>query len=158
MRRRYVALLRAITNVSMRPFREGLEALGFSDVESYGTSGNLLFNAEGRDKTSLERDITARLGALAIVRSRAELAAIVAADPIGVDILFLAHAPAATRRKIFLELEFESPAPVLRGKTVFFAHPTRLRGRRATFDFESALCVRSTIRTARVVGQLLARM
>jgi uncharacterized protein (DUF1697 family) len=42
---RYVAILRAITYVPMKPFRRALEELGFTDVESHATSGNLLFNA-----------------------------------------------------------------------------------------------------------------
>lgn len=60
-RPRYVALLRAITNVPMKPFRRALEELGFTDVESYATSGNLLFNARASDPAALERRIAARL-------------------------------------------------------------------------------------------------
>jgi Protein of unknown function (DUF1697) len=43
---RYAALLRAISNVEMAPLRRRLESLGFTDVESYGTSGNFLFTTE----------------------------------------------------------------------------------------------------------------
>jgi uncharacterized protein (DUF1697 family) len=35
---RYVALLRAIANVSMAPFRQAMEEMGFSDVESLGAA------------------------------------------------------------------------------------------------------------------------
>ncbi len=158
MQRRYVALLRAITNVGMQPFRAGMEALGFTGVASYGVSGNLLFSSDCADKESLERLIAAMFGVAAAVRSRAELARIVARDPLGTDILFLMRAPAAARRRAFLGLEFESPAPVLCGKTVFFVHPSRLCGKRSPFDFERALGVQGTVRAARVVAQLLARM
>jgi Protein of unknown function (DUF1697) len=64
-RPRYVALLRAITNVPMKPFRRALEELGFTDVESYATSGNLLFNARASDPAALERRIAARVGTAA---------------------------------------------------------------------------------------------
>ncbi len=43
-------------------------------------------------------------------------------------------------------------------KTVFFACPARLRGKRTSLDFERALGVQGTARSARVVGQLLARL
>ena len=41
----YLVLLRAITNVPMKPFRDAMQDMGFTDVESYGMSGNLLFDA-----------------------------------------------------------------------------------------------------------------
>ena len=55
---RYVALLRAISNVAMQPFRQAMEELGFTDVASYGMSGNLLFNVDGSDIASIERSIS----------------------------------------------------------------------------------------------------
>ena len=159
---RYVALLRAISNVAMQPFRQAMEELGFTDVASYGMSGNLLFNADGSDIASLERSITVRLGAQTIVRTRTELVTVVRQDPFrdrpGASVLFLARAPTATRRQAFLELDFEEPRPVLRGRTLFFLYPSRLRGKRAPVDFERALAVKGTARSARVVRQLLALM
>jgi uncharacterized protein (DUF1697 family) len=153
-----VALLRAISNVGMQSFRDGMEELGFTDVESYGMSGNLLFNADRSDTASLERRIAARLGAAALVRTRPALARIVAQDPFGSSILFLARAPASARRQAFLRLDFEAPRPVLRGKTVYFVYPARLREKRTPLDFERTLDVQGTARSARVVGQLLARI
>lgn len=121
MSRRYVVLLRAITNVPMRPFRRALEELGFTDVESCGTSGNLLFNADWSDAPALERRIARRLGKVAFVRTRSALGRVVAGDPFrdrGGVVLFLGRAPTAARRRAFLGLEFEGPRPVLRGRTV----------------------------------------
>ncbi len=142
----------------MQSFREGMAELGFTDVESYGMSGNLLFNADRSDPASLEHRIAARLGAPALVRTRVELARIVAQDPFGSSILFLARAPTAARRRAFLRLDFEASRPVLRGRTVFFVYPASLRGKRTPLDFERVLGVQGTARSARVVGQLLARM
>lgn len=158
MKKRYVALLRAITNVGMKSFREKLEELGFTDVESYGTSGNLLFNAQGRDVTSLEHRITARFDTPAIVRTDSQLSRILAQDPLDSTILFLARSPTTTKRKKFLQLDFESPQPVLHGKTIYVVHPACLRGKRTPFDFERGLDVLGTARTARVVRRILARM
>ena len=42
---RLVVLLRAISNVAMQQYRKRMEALGFSDVESVGMSGNLIFSS-----------------------------------------------------------------------------------------------------------------
>jgi hypothetical protein len=111
-------------------------------------SGNLLFNADRSDITTLESRITAELDAVALVRTRPELAKIAAHDPFRSAILFLARAPTAARRREFLRLEFELPRPELRGKTVFFAHPATLRGKSTPFDFERALGVQGTARSA----------
>jgi uncharacterized protein (DUF1697 family) len=109
-RPRYVALLRAITNVPMKPFRRALEELGFTDVESYATSGNLLFNARASDPAALERRIAARVGTAAFVRTRTEMARVVAQDPLGAMIMFLAHPPTAAKRHSFLDLDFQEPS------------------------------------------------
>jgi uncharacterized protein (DUF1697 family) len=158
MKQRYVALLRAIAHVSMDPFRKAMEELGFTDVESYGMSGNLLFNAQDSKLAALEKRITDRFGTPAMVRTDAQLARVIAEDPFDSAILFLTRAPTAARRREFLELDFETPHPVLRGKTVYFEHPARLPGKRSSFDFERGLDVLGTARSARVVRQLLARM
>lgn len=160
--REYVALLRAIAHVPMSPFRQALEELGFTDVDSYGMSGNLLFNARRSATTSLERRVDLRLQVVSCVRTRSELARVVAGDPFGDDpraaIMFLARLPTRARRREFQGLDFEEPRPVLRGKTLYFVYPALLRGRRTAFDFERSLGVHGTARSARVVRQLLARM
>jgi uncharacterized protein (DUF1697 family) len=163
MQHSYVALLRAIRNVPMQPFREAMAELGFSDVESFGMSGNLLFNAGGGAATAFERRIAARLKAPAFVRTRRAMGSIVRNDPFRDEpgdpsVLFLAAAPAAARRRAFMDLEFETPRPVLRGQTVYFLHPARVAGKRAPFNFENALGVEGTARSSRVVERLWERM
>lgn len=153
-----MALLRAVTNTPMKPFRDAMESMGFTDVESYATSGNLLFDAPTTDVRSLERGIARRFGTDAFVRTRAEMARVVARDPLGAIVMFLEHAPTAVNRRAFLELDVREPRPVLVGRTVYFSYPLLLRGRRTPVDVESALGVRGTFRTSRVVATLLARM
>ena len=158
MKKRYVALLRAIAHMSMDSFRAAMEELGFTDVESYGMSGNLLFNAKGLNIATLEKRITDQFGTPAMVRTDTQLTRVIAQDPFDSVILFLTRAPTASRRRAFLKLDFEAPRPYLRGKTVYFEHPARLKGKRGSFDFERELNVLGTARSARVVRQLLARM
>lgn len=157
-RRRYVALLRAITNVPMQPFRDAMEEMGFTDVASYGTSGNLLFDAPTTDAGALEHRIAERFGTDALIRTRIEMARVVAQDPLGEIVMFLERPPAAAKKRAFLDLDVRDPRPVLRGRTLYFAYPLVRRGRRTPLDIEDALGVRGTFRTSRVVRTLLARM
>ena len=121
-----------------------------------------MFNAPRSDKTSLERRITAKLEATAIVRTRGELAKIVAANPFagraGASVLFLARPPAAARRRAFREMDFAQPFPVLRGSVLFHVWPTTLRGKKTPVALERVLGVRGTARSARVVSAILKRM
>jgi uncharacterized protein (DUF1697 family) len=151
---RYVALLRAISNLSMAPFRAALEELGFADVVSYGMSGNLVFSTPRTDVAAIEAAIGARLGTTAIVRSRPQLDRIVAADPLGSSVLFLARSPAAAAARALARLRFEGPRPVLRGRALYFVYPARLSGKRTPTDFERVLGVLGTARSARVVEAL----
>jgi uncharacterized protein (DUF1697 family) len=155
---RYVAFLRAISNQPMQPFRDALTGLGFDDVESFGVSGNLIFSTGRSGRRAIEKSISARMKTPAILRTRTELARVMASDPFGAAILLLATMVPAKRRRAFEQLDFEDPRPVLDARTVFFMHPTRLRGSRATFDLEKFLGVTGTTRSARVVRSVLTRM
>jgi hypothetical protein len=156
--RQYVALLRAISNVRMDSFRRALEDLGFTHVESFGMSGNLLFDARSADAASMERRIARRVGTDTFIRTRAQMAAIVSRDPFRSVVMFLAHPPSPARRRELQRLEFTGPRPVLRGKSVSFVYPANVQGSRAPFDFEKTLGVRGTARSFRVVERILARM
>ncbi len=87
----YVALLRAVNvggtgKLSMADLRAIGEALGFAQVRTHIASGNLLFASdldEGAIKAQLEERLAALMGKAVpiFVRSAAEMAAVVAADP-----------------------------------------------------------------------------
>jgi uncharacterized protein (DUF1697 family) len=117
---RYVVLLRGInlgpTNrIAMPALREELEAAGFRDVKTYLQSGNVVLDSTssvkrvGRD---LERLIEDRFGLdiKVVVRTRAELAAVVKRNPLGkvatepkrYQVSFLDAAP---KPKVVKELE-----------------------------------------------------
>jgi uncharacterized protein (DUF1697 family) len=105
----YVALPRAINagvTLPMKDLKAIGEGCGFERCRTYIASGNLLFHSDLSDaqvKAKLEAALEARVGkpVLAIVRSAAELAAAVEADPYPeaprnrVICLFLDTAPAA---------------------------------------------------------------
>jgi uncharacterized protein (DUF1697 family) len=63
--RRYVAFLRAINvggrYVRMERLREIFTSLGFSGVETFIASGNVIFHADVREAAALEREIEAAL-------------------------------------------------------------------------------------------------
>jgi uncharacterized protein (DUF1697 family) len=90
---RYIALLRGINvgranRVDMADLRALLVELGYSGVRSLLNSGNVLFDAAGTDTTEAAGRIEAALqahlhvSAQVIVLSEAELAAIVAGNPL----------------------------------------------------------------------------
>lgn len=159
---RYVALLRAIANTPMAPFRDTMIELGFTGVESFGMSGNLIFTADHGAAGEFEPRIAARFGTDAFVRTAAAMARTAADHPFrdhsGASVLFLASAPAVARRRALQDMAFDGNRPLLRGKALHFTYPSTLAGNRTPVDFERLLGVRGTARSARIVGQLAARM
>ena len=88
---RFVAFLRAINvgghTVKMEDLRALFEAMGFSKVETFIASGNVIFDSKARDMAALERRIEAHLQeslgyeVKTFVRSDAEIAAIARYQP-----------------------------------------------------------------------------
>lgn len=159
MTERYVALLRAISNVSMVPFRRAMEDLGFDDVESFGMSGNLIFTAPKTAAAELELRIGAHLDKVVMIRTAKEMRTIAAADPFPKNgaVLLLKAPPPAAARDAFSALDIVDPRPVLKGKTVYFLHPVTVAGRKAPVDLEAALG-KGTMRSSNVVRRIAERM
>jgi uncharacterized protein (DUF1697 family) len=91
---RHIALLRGINvgghnKVPMADLRGALEAAGFEDVKTYVQSGNVALTAKekapGKVGRAVERAIEDAFGfdVAVVVRSRAEVAALVEEDPLG---------------------------------------------------------------------------
>ena len=98
---RYFAFLRAINTGTRRLSNEQLlapfEAMGFGDVAAYQAAGNVTFRSDAEvDERPIESALATAYGfeTPAFVRSTAELAAIVAAEP------FTPEAVAATAGKV----------------------------------------------------------
>ena len=117
---RYIAFLRAINvgghTVKMDRLRQIFESLGFSDVETFIASGNVVFRTTRPNVKALEKMIETKLrGALgyevaAFIRTESQLAAIAAYQPfrpadlkaaVALNIAFLADAlDEKSRRKL----------------------------------------------------------
>ena len=120
---RYIALLRGINvgrnnRIAMADLRELLNGLGYSDVATLLQSGNAVFTASGRTgpiEKAIERAITDRyqFDVRVLIRTKAELAAAIAANPLPVPngsrflVSFLDRDPAASRVRHLDPAEFE---------------------------------------------------
>jgi uncharacterized protein (DUF1697 family) len=90
---RYVVLLRGINigprnRIAMPALREALAEAGFEDVETYVQSGNVVLTSEAKPDTvrrKVEQVIAERFGLeiAVLVRTRADLARIAKANPLG---------------------------------------------------------------------------
>jgi uncharacterized protein (DUF1697 family) len=108
---KHVALLRGIgpMNPNMRNemLRGVLERLGFENVETVITTGNVVFDAEDRDVAALEARIEAawpeQLGfqSTTIIRTAEQIARLVAWNPFGA----MADTPARSLQVTFLKYE-----------------------------------------------------
>lgn len=119
---RFVAFLRAVNvgrrTVRMEELRRHVEACGFRDVSTYIASGNVIFETRATRAPSLERKLERHLESAlgfdvgVFVRTRAEIAAIVARDPFpqepgtpaerAINVCLLRDAPTAEVRRWFL--------------------------------------------------------
>jgi uncharacterized protein (DUF1697 family) len=90
----YVALLRGINlvkrnRVAMADLRALLEAQGYGDVRTHLQSGNAVFSAPTRSAAALESVVEKAIGAelgltiRVLVRTAAQMAKVVATDPLG---------------------------------------------------------------------------
>ena len=120
------------------------------------------FNASKARTDGLEQRISNKLSAVELVRSQAEMQAIVEANPFlgqeGAAVTFLAEEPDPTSVAALQEIVFEASPPVIDGRTVYHIFPTRPRGKRTSVDLERILAVAATGRSARVVAEILRRM
>jgi len=138
---RYIALLRGINigprnRVAMPALREALEEAGFEDVETYVQSGNIALSSRAKAETvrrKVEQVVADRfdLEIPVVVRTRAELAAVVKRNPLGkvatepkrYQVSFLSGKLSA---KVVRELA-ETAAPdervVVFGREVYAWHP-----------------------------------
>ena len=138
---RYVALLRGVNigprnRVAMPVLREALEEAGFEDVRTYVQSGNIALTSRAKPETvrrKVERVVAERFGLeiAVVVRTRAELAAVVqrnplhkvATEPKRYQVSFLSGKLSA---KIVRELEEAAAAGervVVSGREVYAWHP-----------------------------------
>lgn len=134
---RYFAFLRGINvgghRVKMDRLRELIEALGFSHVETFIASGNVIFFSPSRDVSAMERQIAGHLQdelgyeVATYVRSRRELesiAAFEADDPPATDpceyVIFLTEAADGHFRRSLEDLHTETDRFEFAGREAYW--------------------------------------
>lgn len=171
---RQIALLRGINvggnrRVSMAELRALLESLGYGGVRTHLQSGNVVLMssvAPSRLQRQLEGQIAAGLGVgtQVLVRTRDELADVIARDPIGelahnpsrYVVSFLSAEPDPARRR---ELDGIDVAPeqfVISGREIYAWHPGGIHDSKlAKLLSERRLGVIATARNWNTVTKLL---
>lgn len=138
---RHIALLRGINlgsrnRVSMPDLRELLTGHGYGEVETLVQSGNVVLTSR-RSASRLERDLRQQIAeglgvdTPVIVRTRDELAEVVARDPLGhiadnpkrYQVTFLAGEPDPTVASEVAEADVAPERLVIAGREVYAWHP-----------------------------------
>lgn len=137
---KYVAFLRAINvgghTVKMDYLRRLFEAIGFSNVETFIASGNVIFDSASKSTKALEKKIedylreTLGYGVSTFIRSTSELAEIARYKPFGdaelnaegnvLYVAFLAGRPGDAAKQNLLSLATEVDAFHVRGREVYW--------------------------------------
>ena len=172
---RHIVLLRGINlprhkRISMPELRAALEDAGFGDVETYVQSGNVVLSSRAAPKTvagKVERAIEDRFGldVEVVVRTRDELADVVARDPFGkvasdpkrFQVTFLAAKP---DKDMLAKLETAAAGGerlVASGRELYSWHPNGVgRSKLAALLAGPRLGVTATARNWTTVTALLA--
>ena len=171
---RLIVLLRGVNiasrnRISMPDLREALEEAGFEDVATYVQSGNVVLTSKASAKqvrSDVERLLADRfdLDVKVVVRTRAELAAVVKRNPFGkvatnpkrYQVTFLEKAPAAelVRKLEAVAAGKERVAHI--GRELYAWHPDGVaRSKLAVLMAGKGLGVTATARNWRTVTKLL---
>jgi uncharacterized protein (DUF1697 family) len=175
---RYVAFLRAVNVggrhlVRMDFLRRLFESLGFSNVETFIASGNVVFEAASKDARALEREIEGRLRealgyeVAAFVRTDAELAAIAGYRPFSqpeldsaaaLNIAFLAEGLDGEAGRRLKDLRTEIDDFHSHGREVYWLCRKKQSGSKiSNAVLEKALGRKSTLRGANTVKKMAAK-
>jgi uncharacterized protein (DUF1697 family) len=165
----YIALLRGVNvagqrKVPMGDLRSLFATLGYTDVRTYIQSGNVVFTAKtgtparirSAIETALEHDIG--FDVTVLLRTTAELAAVVKSNPYGADayVTFLDGAP---DKKLVAAIDAAQFAPdefAVKGHEVFLHCPNGYgRTKINNTFFERKLATKATTRNWKTVTTLL---
>jgi uncharacterized protein (DUF1697 family) len=174
---RYVAFLRAINvggrNVKMNFLCQLFESLGFSNVEAFIASGNIVFETQSRSARSLERKIEDRLRealgyeVAAFVRTDAELAAVARHKPFrqsdpdaaqALNIAFLAVMPDDESKRRLMALRTDVDDFHIHGREIYWLCRMRQsESRISNAVLEKALGQKTTLRGANTIRRMAAK-
>ena len=166
---KYIALLRGVNvagqrKVPMSDLRSLFETLGHTDVRTYIQSGNVVFAAKAgtptRIRSTIEKAVEHDFGfdVTVLLRTAAEMAAVVKRNPYGDDahVMFLEGAADKKRVAEIDPARFVPDEFTVHGHEVFLRCPNGLGNAKInnTF-FERKLATKATTRNWRTVTTLL---
>ena len=175
---KYVAFLRAINvgghTVKMDSLRSLFESLGFSQVETFIASGNVIFDSPSRSSQALEKKVeeflhkTLGYAVATFIRSTSELSAVASHKPFSVGELntpgnslfigFMAAKPSDAAKKLLQSSNSKVDEFHLHGREVYWL----LRARFSDSKFsgsrlEKTLGMPVTLRNSTTVRKLVAK-
>jgi uncharacterized protein (DUF1697 family) len=153
----------------MPELREHLNGCGYGDVRTLVASGNVVLTSRtkgDRLARALEKEVAGRFGvdAKVVVRTRAELAAVVERNPLAkvarepkrYQVTFLSAAPKADRVRALEDLDVAPERFVVDGREIYAWHPDGLqRSKLAAALTDANLGVTATARNWNTVTKLL---
>jgi uncharacterized protein (DUF1697 family) len=174
---KYVAFLRAINvgghTVKMDYLRSLFEALGFTAVETFIASGNVIFDSPSRSPKALERKIEASLeltlgyAVATFIRSTSELAEIARHKPFSeaelsaahsLHIGFMAATPGDVASQKLLALNLKMDDFQLKGREVYWLRRTSFSDSEISpARLEKTLGTQATLRNSTTVKKLAAK-
>ncbi len=175
---KYVAFLRAVNVgghiVKMEHLRQLFETLGFSNVETFIASGNVIFDSTSKSTKALERKVESLLRetfgyrVATFVRSTPELASIAQYKPFDASdlnaegnalyIAFAADEPTTESKRKLLTLRTEVDYFHVDGREVYWLSRKKIgESRFSGARLERTLGMPATIRNANTVKRLAAK-
>ena len=175
---KYVAFLRAINvgghTVKMDELRRLFEALGFSNVETFIASGNVIFDAKSKNTKALERKIETHLKqslgyeVVTFVRTLSEVADIAAykpfddseleADGNALYIAFTTDEPSTESKRKLLTFMTGVDDFQVYGREVYWLSRKKIgESKFSGAQLERTLGMPATIRNANTVKRLVAK-
>ena len=175
---KYVAFLRAINvgghTVKMDQLRLLFEALGYSKVETFIASGNVIFDSPSKSTKALEKKIESRLQealgyrVVTFIRSTVELAAVANYKPFSaaelkaegdtVYIGFLANKPSNEAKQKLLSFTTETDEFHVNGREVYWLCRTKFSESAVSGALlEKTLGMPATFRNSTTVKKIAAK-
>lgn len=171
---RFIAFLRAINvtgrRVKMAELRQLFETIGFTDVETFIASGNVIFSSRSRSPAAMERKIEEHLqdslghDVMTFLRTDSEVASISEYQPFtdsqmasatALIIGFLKGSASADQRQSLHEMKNDIDDFHVHGREVYWL--CKKKQSESTFSnalFEKTLKIRSTFRTVKTLVRL----
>lgn len=171
---RYVAFLRAVNVggrvVKMDTLRRVFESLGYTDVQTFIASGNVVFDSSVKSMPALERQIEAALlealgfTVTTFVRTLAEMADVARHQPFkdedgaSLYVAFVRDAPSKDAARRLLALANDHNDYRVRGREVFWLmRGSFIEASRTGADIEKTLGMPATVRNSSTVRRMTAK-